>query len=151
MVAIAWAGHRDLFALIGRTDNLLVWLNIIYLLPLCLLPFGASLLSRYDRDVVGLRMYGVLLLAIALTRLVIWRYATGRPRLLSVHIDDRARRAGVLTALIAAGIYALAIIAAKEAPTLALTLYAAAPVLYFIGLWRGRDADLHPAIEQDIT
>src|SRR5262249_7043449 len=32
VVAIAWAGHRDLFALIHRTDRMLVWLNILYLL-----------------------------------------------------------------------------------------------------------------------
>ena len=46
VVAIAWAGHRDLFALIGRTDRVLVWLNILYLLPLSILPFGASLIAR---------------------------------------------------------------------------------------------------------
>ena len=32
VVAIAWAGHRDLFALIRRTSRVLVWLNILYLL-----------------------------------------------------------------------------------------------------------------------
>lgn len=46
VVAIAWAGHRDIFSLIRRIDRALVWLNIIYLLPLCILPFGASLIAR---------------------------------------------------------------------------------------------------------
>jgi uncharacterized membrane protein len=40
-----WVGHRDLFAVIRRTDRGLVWLNILFLLPLCLLPFGAQLLG----------------------------------------------------------------------------------------------------------
>jgi uncharacterized membrane protein len=44
-----WVGHRDLFALIRRTDRGLVWLNILFLLPLCLLPFGAQLLGRQCR------------------------------------------------------------------------------------------------------
>jgi uncharacterized membrane protein len=35
VVAIAWAGHRDLFTVIRRTDRVLVWLNFVYLLPLC--------------------------------------------------------------------------------------------------------------------
>jgi uncharacterized membrane protein len=39
VVAISWAGHRDLFAHIRRTDRNLVWLNVLYLLPLSLLPF----------------------------------------------------------------------------------------------------------------
>ena len=34
VVAISWAGHRDLFTLIRRTDRVLVWLNILYLMPL---------------------------------------------------------------------------------------------------------------------
>ena len=73
-VAIAWAGHRDLFALVKRTDPALVWLNILYLLPVCLLPFGAALISRYEQEPVALNMYGFLLLFIALTRLVAWLY-----------------------------------------------------------------------------
>jgi uncharacterized membrane protein len=41
LAGMYWVGHRDLFALIRRTDRVLVWLNILYLLPLCLLPFAA--------------------------------------------------------------------------------------------------------------
>jgi hypothetical protein len=61
-VAIAWAGHRDIFSLIRRIDRALVWLNIIYLLPLCILPFGASLIARFEKEPVALRNYGLLLL-----------------------------------------------------------------------------------------
>jgi uncharacterized membrane protein len=45
VVGIAWTGHRDLFALISLTDRNLVWLNLLYMLPLTLLPFGAALIS----------------------------------------------------------------------------------------------------------
>lgn len=55
VVAIAWAGHRDLFSLIRRMDRNLVWLNILYLFPLSLLPFGAALISRYEEDRGGAR------------------------------------------------------------------------------------------------
>ena len=81
VVAISWAGHRDLFALIRRTDRLLVWLNVLYLLPLCIIPFGASMLARYEDAAIALQMYGALLLAVAATRLGIWWYATGRSRI----------------------------------------------------------------------
>src|SRR5215207_5587653 len=50
LAGIQWVGHRDLFGLIRRTDRGLVWLNTLYLLPLCLLPFGAGLLGRYDQE-----------------------------------------------------------------------------------------------------
>jgi TMEM175 potassium channel family protein len=67
-----WVAHRDLFALIRRTDRGLVWLNILFLLPLCLLPFGAGLLGRYEHEPVALRIYGLLPVAIAVMRVVIW-------------------------------------------------------------------------------
>jgi uncharacterized membrane protein len=70
LAGMYWVGHRDLFALIRRTDRGLVWLNILYLLPLCLLPFGAGMLGRYDREPVALRIYGLLLVAIAVMRVV---------------------------------------------------------------------------------
>jgi uncharacterized membrane protein len=65
LAGMYWVGHRDLFGLVRRTDRGLVWLNLLYLLPLCLLPFGASLLGRFDREPVALRIYGLVLLAIA--------------------------------------------------------------------------------------
>lgn len=64
VTGIAWAGHRDLFALIRRTDRALVWLNMVYLLPLTLLPFGAALISRYERTPEALSLYGFQLLVI---------------------------------------------------------------------------------------
>ena len=78
VVAIAWLGHRDLFTVIRRADRGLVWLNLLYLLPLCLVPFGAALIARYPSDPVALRLYGLLLVLIAATRVAIWVYANGQ-------------------------------------------------------------------------
>jgi uncharacterized membrane protein len=94
VVAIAWAGHRDLFSLIRHTDRTLVWLNLVYLLPVSLIPFGASLLARYSHKPVALEIYGMLLVAIAATRLGTWLYATGKPSLLSTPVPSRSRLMG---------------------------------------------------------
>jgi uncharacterized membrane protein len=134
VVAISWAGHRDLFMHIRRTDRSLVWLNILYLLPLSLLPFGAALISRYDREPVGLRIYGMVLLLIALTRLTVWLYATNRPHLLFEPVDRRTRTVGALLVAIPAAIYTVAILISEAAPGASLAIYAGVPVLYFIGI-----------------
>jgi uncharacterized membrane protein len=84
-----WVGHRDVFVLFRRADRGLVLLNLLYLLPLCLLPFGASLLGRYDLDVVALRMYGLVLVAIGVMRTVVWSNVAGRAHLLWRPIGDR--------------------------------------------------------------
>jgi hypothetical protein len=52
-------------------------LTILYLLP-----FGAGMLGRYEQEPVALRIYGLLLVAIVVMRVVIWLYTTNRPRLL---------------------------------------------------------------------
>ncbi len=144
LAGMQWAGHRDLFALIRRTDRNLVWLNILYLLPLCLLPFGAGLLGRYENEPVALRIYGLLLVAIAVMRAVIWLYATNRPHLLWGPLDDRQRRAGLALNLSPGLIYLLAFLIAQAAPGVSLAIYAAMPVLYFLSitvLRRGRQGN----------
>jgi uncharacterized membrane protein len=142
LAGIQWVGHRDLFALICRTDRGLVWLNILYLLPLCLLPFGASLLGRHEQEPVALRIYGLILVAIAVMRVVIWLYATNRPHLLWQRLDDRQRRAGLTLTVFPGLFYLLAILVAVVAPGVSLAIYAGVPLLYFLSitvLRRGRE------------
>jgi uncharacterized membrane protein len=151
VVAIAWVGHRDLFALIRRTDRGLVWLNVLYLFPLCLVPFGASLIASYQDDPVALRLYGFLLVAVAVTRLCIWVYATGRPLLLVVPIDPRSRRLGIAVALGPGATYALAVMIAPSSPTASLLIYGAVPVVYFIAITIARSSAPPGAAERDFT
>ena len=134
LAGMYWVGHRDLFALIRRTDRGLVWLNILFLLPLCLLPFAAGMLGRYDREPVALRIYGLVLVVIAVMRVVIWLYATNRPHLLWQRLDDRQRRAGLALNLYPGLVYLVAFLVAKVAPGVSLLIYAGLPVLYFLSI-----------------
>lgn len=76
--------------------------------PLSLLPFGAALIARHTREGVALTMYGLLLLAIALTRL--------------------------LVVLVPAALYVVAILISGSLPIASLWIYAGAPILYFAAL-----------------
>ena len=134
LAGMYWVIHRDLFALIRRTDRGLVWLNLLHLLPLSLLPFGAALVGRYEQEPVALRIYGLILIAISLTRAVIWLYATNRPHLLWQRLDDRQRRAGLVLNLAPVLVYLLAFLVAKAAPGVSLLIYAGLPVLYFLSI-----------------
>jgi TMEM175 potassium channel family protein len=134
LAGMYWVGHRDLFALIRRTDRGLVWLNILYLLPLCLRPFSAGLLGRYEREPTALHIYGLVLVAIAVMRVAIWLYGTSRPHLLWQRLDDRRRRAGLALAALPGLVYLLAIVVAGAAPSVSLLIYAGAPVLYFVSI-----------------
>jgi uncharacterized membrane protein len=140
VVAIAWVGHRDLFAHVRRTDRPLVWLNILYMRRSACCPFGASLLARYERFAVALELYGWLLVAIALTRVWMFWYGRGRPHLLYEPIDRRSRVLGVAFVAVPAVVYLAAILFADSAPRFSLWIYALVPVLYVIGAWRARKA-----------
>lgn len=134
VVAIAWAGHRSLFGLIQHTDRALVWLNLLYLLPLSILPFGASLISRYDTDPVALSIYGMVLVAIVLTRLAIWWYATGNATLLYAPVDRRSRQSAAAIVIARGVAYLIAILIASRAPVASLAIYGLVPVAYLIAL-----------------
>jgi uncharacterized membrane protein len=135
VVAIAWAGHRDVFALIRRTDRAIVWLNFLYLLPLSILPFGAAMLATYERDPIALKMYGLILVATVVTRLAVWLYATNRTHILIAPVDARSRWAGVILVAIPGVAYLVAFLVAEPAPTLAIWIYALVPILYFVAVW----------------
>jgi uncharacterized membrane protein len=132
VAGVYWVGHRDQFGLIRRTDRGLVWLNILFLLPLCL--HGASLLGRYDREPVALRIYGLVLVAIAVMRVVMWLYATSRPHLLWRRLGDRERRAGLALTVPAGLVYLLGLLVAGVAPVVSLVIYGGIPVLYFLAI-----------------
>jgi uncharacterized membrane protein len=151
VVAIAWAGHRDLFAVVQRTDRALVWLNFLYLLPLCLLPFGASLIARYPSNADALRIYGLLLVTISLTRIVMWLYATGNPRLLVGEPDPQFRRVGISVAAGPGIAYLVAFAIAGVAPLGSMLIYAAVPVAYFLAITVSRSTTPTGGSETDLT
>jgi len=45
--------HRDLFARLRVVNRDLVWLNLLFLLPVSLIPFAASVLGKYPDEPVA--------------------------------------------------------------------------------------------------
>jgi uncharacterized membrane protein SpoIIM required for sporulation len=83
---------------------------------------------------VALRIYGLLLVAIAVMRVVIWLYAINRPQLLWQPLDERQRRAGLASGVLPGLVYLLAFLVARSAPGVSLLIYAGLPVLYFLSI-----------------
>src|SRR6185437_6822107 len=48
VIGIGWLGHHRKFSYIRKVDGGLLWLNLLYLLSLCLVPFATSLLSDHS-------------------------------------------------------------------------------------------------------
>ena len=96
-------------------------------------------------------LYGSLLLAMALTRLMIWLYATNRPHLLYEPVDHRSRVFGVLLVVVPITLYVSAILLAGVSPRASVAIYASVPVLYFVSVIVTRTTAPPGAAERDFT
>lgn len=126
-----WMWHRDLFAQVRYVNRDVVWLNLLFMLPAALIPFAASVLGEYHDEPIALHLYGVVLIATALMRWVLYAYVMRRPSLLWDPPTHRGRRIGGLIAVSPIVVYGLAMLVAGASPTLSLVLYLAIPLLYF--------------------
>ncbi len=134
LTGLYWVIHRDMFNLVRGVNRELVWLNILFILPVALVPAAAALLGAYSRDAFALRLYGLLLVVIALMRLALWYYIATRRHLLIEHIPPRTFWTGALLSIALILIYLIAMLFADVAPYLSLGIYAGVPLLYFIGI-----------------
>ena len=132
ITAMFWVVHRDLFSRVKTVNRDLVWLNLLFLLPVSLIPFAASVLGKYPDEPVALHLYGVVMIAATVMRTVLYWYVIRRPALLWP--DVIPERSGLVLTIAASPIvvYALAMAVAAVSAPLSLVLYFSVPGLYFL-------------------
>jgi len=89
VLGLLWRLHHLAFHSIKRSDNVLVWLNIIFLMFVALIPFSTSLLGNYGTEQIPVVVYAINVLLALVMRLIIWAYATGKYRLVDRDINPR--------------------------------------------------------------
>ena len=82
-----WSQHHYHFVHIKRSDAILVWTNIIFLMFVSLLPFSTSLVAEYRIEQTAVLLYGVNCIACMIIRYAMWCYATGNHRLVEPDIN----------------------------------------------------------------
>jgi uncharacterized membrane protein len=89
-IGVMWVNHHRLFTLIRRSDNGLLMTNLLLLLGVTWVPFPTALLAEYvghPGDRVAAVVYSASFFVIAIFFQILWRYATGRGRLLGDDYD----------------------------------------------------------------
>ena len=124
----AGEARKDLPCSVVNTKAL--WLNIVFLMFVCLIPFTTRLVGAYDRQEVALTLYGANLMAISLGALAHWRYAA-RAGLLE-EAGKREMRKATKRLLIGAGLFAVAIALAFVEPRWSLAVLMIVPVLHIL-------------------
>lgn len=57
VVGMSWLGHHRKFSYIEKVDGRLLWLNLLYLMALCLVPFGSSVIAEHGRSRYAFALY----------------------------------------------------------------------------------------------
>lgn len=130
LVGMYWVWHRGFLAQVRYADYRLAWLNLLFLLPLSVVPFAASTLDAHPDDATALQLYGAVLVAVTLMRLVLNWYVHSHPWMLWQVPTTKARRLSAGAAAAPLVVYVIAMLVAAPAPTLSTLLYLAMPLLY---------------------
>lgn len=134
LVGMYWSWHRGAFSQVRFVDLQTMWLNLLFLLPVSLIPFAASALGNHPEEPIVLHLYGAVLIAATLTRALLSWHLRRHKQLLWVAPGREENR---ITAWIAVGtvaVYGVAMLVAGTARWLSLLLFAAVPLSYFIAL-----------------
>jgi len=130
LVSMYWVWHRGVFAQVRYVDYRLVWLNLLFLLPVSMIPFAASTLGSHPRDATALQLYGAVLVAVTLMRSLLNWYLHRHTWMLWQSPSNKARRLSTTAAAAPIVLYTIAILVAAPAPVLSTLLYLLVPMIY---------------------
>ena len=96
VIGTVWANHHNRFRLITRSDHMLLFLNILFLMCVAFLPFPTALLAEYIRGehrITAVAVYSGTLAVTAVFFTLLWLYAAGNYRLVDRSVDPSLLRA----------------------------------------------------------
>jgi uncharacterized membrane protein len=131
MLGVLWIGHHYQLNHLRRTDRVLIWLNLGFLLAITFLPFGAAALgAEHDNpDVVALYAGTIVLAGVAL--LAHWHHAVRRPELVVADLDPEIPRALTVRIVFGLAIAVVAIAIAYVDTRASVIVLLVLPVGYF--------------------
>ena len=135
IAGVYWVGHHNQFAVIRRTDRVLLWITILFLMGVTCIPFSTALLGTYPGQQSAVVIYGSNLIVVGLVLYLQWWYATKSHRLTDRELDPLLVRRAARRILMGPAIYLLAIGLAFigfAGPTVSIAIYALVPFLYIL-------------------
>ncbi|MDQ6660256.1 MAG: TMEM175 family protein [Chloroflexota bacterium] len=109
IISIYWTTHQRTFQYIQRSDTVLIWLNIFFLMNVAFLPIPTKVIQLYGDHQAAVIFYIGSLTIPALLSVLLWWYATYDHRLVDKHLDAALIRHQLQRSLIAPIIFLLSI------------------------------------------
>jgi uncharacterized membrane protein len=98
VIGPVWANHHNRFRLISRSDHILLFLNIVFLMCVAFIPFPTAVLADYlsgtdEHRTTAVAVYSGTLAVTAIFFTILWLYAAGNYRLVDRALDPLLLRA----------------------------------------------------------
>jgi uncharacterized membrane protein len=126
VIGIVWANHHNRFRLIARSDHILLFLNIVFLMCVAFIPFPTALMAEYIREeeyrVTAVAVYSGTLAVTAVFFTALWLYAAGNYRLVDRTVDPLLLGAMTRRYVLGMLLYLLAFALAFLSPAASLAL-----------------------------
>ena len=101
IAGIWWNAHHRNFDHICRSNTMLRWLNLFFLLWIALLPFFTKILSLYENLPLGVILYAVDQAAAGIFLTLIWVYASRNHQLVDKNMKESAIRYATIRNMVA--------------------------------------------------
>src|SRR5438067_8422480 len=129
IICIHWVSHHYFFSHLRDTPLGIVWLNNLFLLWICFMPFPTAMLGNNPTDQFPILLYGVNQLLAALTFFAFRSYASKN----KLFVDTPSAKAmGPRHSIPAITIFTLSILFAFVNVYLSLVCFLIVPLLYFV-------------------
>jgi uncharacterized membrane protein len=93
VIGTIWANHHNRFRLISRSDHILLFLNIVFLMCVAFIPFPTALSGTDEHRTTTVAVYSGTLAVTAIFFTTLWLYAAGNYRLVDRAVDPLLLRA----------------------------------------------------------
>jgi len=75
LLASFWRAHHLQFFYIEKSDSILIWLNVIWLMFVALVPFSTNFVSNFGNHPLPMLFFNVNMFLIGIFFILIWTYA----------------------------------------------------------------------------
>jgi uncharacterized membrane protein len=134
-IGVIWANHHNRFRFIERSNHILLFLNILFLMCVAFIPFPTALLAEYlqgaYRGTAG-AVYAGTLAVTAVFFTLLWVYAAGNYRLVYRSLDSYALRAMTRRYMLGMVAYLFAFLLALVNVTASLVLIVVLALLFVL-------------------
>jgi uncharacterized membrane protein len=111
VIGIYWVVHHFMFHFIKRSDGVIVWLTILFLIFAALVPLATKVNNAYEyQSQFGTLFYTLTTVISILLLLVMWIYATRGYRLVDKNLDKKTIKFVTNTIIIGTAIYLISIV-----------------------------------------